>query len=410
MRQGNCAGHSPFRIGAEGNMMLLEVSTPWLQAVPAFLIAGIVTLAAVPLSMMLARHVGAVAQPDARKLHARPTPQLGGVAMAAGFLVALAVYHGSITMVGIIAAALVLIVVVMTLDDIYELHWWMKLVPEILVGIMLAAGGVAITFVALPGGAHGAHIVELGVLAVPVTVVWVVGMQNSINLLDGSDGVAAGVVAIVAIVSLLAAVTRSDVAQTTESGVIIMSGALCGVCIAFLVFNLPPAQVFMGDSGSHFLGTAIAIITILAVAKLAVALSLLVPLIALGLPIGDTAAAIIRRKWNGKGIMEADAGHLHHRLRALGLTPMETAVTFYVITAVLGCISLFIIGHQRVLAVIVALFIIVLVGIGARLYARNRTESTATSAGELTIEVEGRREFGGRGDHEPHVHRHGGDE
>ena len=106
-----------------------------------------------------------------------------------------------------------------------------------------------------------------------------------------------------------------------QSGVVILSGAVMGCCLGFLVFNLPPARVFMGDSGSHFLGVALGVITILGVAKIVVGLSILVPLIALGLPIGDTAFAIVRRTLAGRNPAAPDAGHLHHRLRAVGMTP-----------------------------------------------------------------------------------------
>ena len=112
---------------------------------------------------------------------------------------------------------------------------------------------------------------------------------------------------------------------------VILSGAVMGCCLGFLVFNLPPARVFMGDSGSHFLGIALGAITILGVAKIVVGLSILVPLIALGLPIGDTLFAIVRRALSGQNPAKADAGHLHHRLRAVGLNPIETAVTFYLV-------------------------------------------------------------------------------
>ena len=139
----------------------------------------------------------------------------------------------------------------------------------------------------------------LGLLIAPMTVVWVLGMQVSINLLDGADGVAAGVIAIVATVCLLAAINRIEGPADIQSGVVDPSGAVMGCCVGFLIFNLPPARMFMGDSGTHFLGVALAVITILGVAKIAVGLSILMPLIALGLPIGDTAFAIVRRRRRG---------------------------------------------------------------------------------------------------------------
>jgi UDP-GlcNAc:undecaprenyl-phosphate/decaprenyl-phosphate GlcNAc-1-phosphate transferase len=136
-----------------------------------------------------------------------------------------------------------------------------------------------------------------------------------------------------------------------------------GCCVGFLFFNFHPARTFMGDSGSHFLGVALGMITILGVAKLAVALSLLVPLVALGLPIGDTAFAIIRRRRAGRHVTHADTGHLHHRLLDLGFTPRETALTFYLATAILGCIGLALFGHRRVLLVAVGLLAIALIGL-----------------------------------------------
>ncbi len=148
-----------------------------------------------------------------------------------------------------------------------------------------------------------------------------------------------------------------------QNGVIILSGALMGCCCGFLVFNLPPARVFMGDTGSHFLGVALAVISVLGVAKIAVALALFVPLIALGLPIGDTAFAIVRRRRAGRSPTEPDAGHLHHRMLATGMSPMETALTFYLMTAILGCVALFVFGHKRILDVALALLVVALVGL-----------------------------------------------
>jgi UDP-GlcNAc:undecaprenyl-phosphate GlcNAc-1-phosphate transferase len=153
-----------------------------------------------------------------------------------------------------------------------------------------------------------------------------------------------------------------------------MSGALMGCCVGFLVFNLPPARIFMGDSGSHFLGTALAIVTIVGVAKIAVALSLLVPLVALAVPIGDTAAAIIRRKRAGRSIAEPDAGHLHHRLLARGLTPTETALAFYLMTGILGCIALAIFGHRTIIYAAISLMVVALIAIWIRTKRRNQAQ------------------------------------
>jgi UDP-GlcNAc:undecaprenyl-phosphate GlcNAc-1-phosphate transferase len=338
-------------------------STPWVSALPPFFLASVVTMILIPATIIVARRVGAVAEPDAdRHLHDRATPRLGGLALFGGFTVALIAFGGPVTDRWQVIAVTAVITVAMLIDDILDLPWNAKLAIELGAGVMVAALGITINFFAVPGG-HGPSLVELGWLAAPLTVVFVLGMEVSINLLDGSDGVAAGVVGIVATVLLLAAVNRVQGTANVQNGVIVMSGALMGCCCGFLVFNLPPARVFMGDTGSHFLGVALAVVSVLGVAKIAVALALFVPLIALGLPIGDTAFAIVRRRRAGRSPTEPDAGHLHHRMLATGMSPMETALTFYLMTAILGCVALFVFGHKRILDVALALLVAALIGL-----------------------------------------------
>lgn len=370
---------------------MIADATPWLPAVLPFLVASGVCVAAVPVSMALARRLGAVAEPDSdRHLHPLPTPRLGGIALFLGFAVAIAIFGSSIAYRWQTVAVTAAITVAMALDDIFDLSWRMKLAIETGAGVLVALLGMTITFLAVPG-LHGASYFELGWLAVPVTIAWVLGMQVSVNFLDGADGVASGVIAIVAGVCLLAAINRIQGPGDLQTGVIVMSGALMGCCLGFLVFNLPPARVFMGDTGSHFLGVALAVITILGVAKIVVGLSLFVPLIALALPIGDTAFAIVRRRRAGRSVAEPDAGHLHHRLLARGMTPVETALTFYLATAILGCIALTIYGHRKVIDVALALLVLALGGLiwRTRRRAPDRTAPLVDDDGYLV--VEGRR-------------------
>ncbi|HVS44296.1 MAG TPA: MraY family glycosyltransferase [Candidatus Dormibacteraeota bacterium] len=344
--------------------------TPWYPALLPFLLACAVTCAAVPLSMWLARRVGAVDRPDAeRRIHDEPTPRLGGIAMFAGFAVALAVFGSGVEERWDVVAVTAAITVAMAVDDVLRLPAWTKLIIEMGAGILVAALGITISFFGFR--AHPASVLDLGLLAAPVTVVWLVGMQVSINLLDGVDGVASGVVAIVSGVLLLAAINRLGPTETIQNSVIVMSGALMGCCFGFLYWNVSPARVFMGDSGSHFLGVAVGTITVLGTAKVAVALTILIPLLSLGLPIGDTAFAIVRRRRAGTGIAAPDAGHLHHRLLALGLSPRETALAFYLATIVLGCIALGIFGHRKVLALAAVLLVVALVALVRRSRRRN---------------------------------------
>jgi UDP-GlcNAc:undecaprenyl-phosphate GlcNAc-1-phosphate transferase len=299
--------------------------------------------------------VGAVAQPGGRHIHSQPTARLGGLAIMAGFVVAMVSFGRGVQEWLQVVAIAITVAVLMAADDVLGLPYWTKLVIQAICSLAVAwFFAISINSISLPDFA-----IHLAWAAIPITIIWLMGMQNSINLLDGVDGLAAGVVAIVGGVLYLAAVNRLGV-DPSQGGVILLSAALIGCCLGFLVFNFAPARIFMGDSGSQLLGMLVGIITILGVAKITVALALFVPVLALALPISDTAYAIWRRRREGVGIAHADARHLHHRLLELGLTPRETAVAFYLITAILGCIGLAIFGHRKILAVALALLIVAL--------------------------------------------------
>ncbi len=337
----------------------------FLIAAPILLLSLAVTVAAVPFLKWLSFRVGAVAQPGGRNIHQKTTGRLGGLALMAGFVVAVAIFGRSVPYWGQIEVVALVVGGLLAVDDILGLPFWTKLVVQILCSLLVAWGfGITIGSITLP------HLdLRLTWAAIPVTVIWLVGMQNSINLLDGVDGLAAGVVAIVGAVLFLAAVNRLGV-DPGQGSVILLSAALIGCCLGFLVFNFYPARIFMGDSGSHVLGMLVGVITILGVAKVTVALSLFVPVVALALPIGDTAFAIWRRRREGVGVARADARHLHHRLLRLGLTQRETAVSFYLVTGILGCVGLAIFGHHKILAVALVLLVIALILLGWRIWHR----------------------------------------
>ncbi len=328
---------------------------PYLSALPILLVAAGVTVAAVPLAKWVSFRVGAVARPGGRHIHSRPTGRLGGLAIMLGFVVATAIFgRGVRDWVEVVLIA-VLVTALLALDDILGLAFWTKLVIQAVCSLLVAgAFTIGIHSINLPGLA-----ISLAWAAIPVTIIWLMGMQNSINLLDGVDGLAAGVVAIVGGVLFLAAVNRLGV-EPSQGGVMLLAAALIGCCLGFLLFNFAPARIFMGDSGSHLLGMLVGVITILGVAKVTVALALFIPVLALALPIGDTAFAILRRRRQGVGFAHADAMHLHHRLLALGLSQRETAISFYLVTAILGCVGLAVFGHRKILAVALALLLLTL--------------------------------------------------
>ena len=145
-----------------------------------------------------------------------------------------------------------------------------------------------------------------------------------------------------------------------QPDVVQLSGALAGACGGFLLFNFSPARIFMGDSGAHFLGTALAVISILGVAKVAVAFALAIPILALALPIADTAWAIIRRGRTKASVAQPDLKHIHHRLLDFGLNARQTCAVFYSASALLGAVGLMVFGHQRILAVVLVALLVVL--------------------------------------------------
>jgi UDP-GlcNAc:undecaprenyl-phosphate GlcNAc-1-phosphate transferase len=253
----------------------------------------------------------------------------------------------------------------MSVDDIRPMKAKVKLALQVGLALLVPILSIRIDYINLGFG----HVLQLAApVAILVTVLWLVGMQNTMNLLDGVDGLAAGVAAIVAFALLLAAVYRvpHDPGQHT---VVLLAAALVGACIGFLMFNFHPAKVFMGDSGSHFLGLSLGIISIMAIAKGAVVFALVVPAMALIVPIADTGLAVIRRRRRGISIAHPDTAHIHHQLLDFGLSQRETCLVFYFATGITAGLGLMLFGHKKILAVVVILLVVALSTLlGDRLY------------------------------------------
>jgi len=324
---------------------LTSVTEHLLPGLWPLLVAFAICALASPLAIRLAPRLGLIAQPGGRHAHANPTPVLGGLAMWLGFAVALLVFSPrdlqSLAVLLVSGLAMGLLII----DDRRSMPPLLKLGIQVGLAILaVVAFGFQIKFFSLPGN----HVIQLGLLIAPVSVFWLVSMQNTVNFLDGADGLAAGVVAIVAVILMLAA------GQLKQPVVVQMSGALAGCCAGFLLFNFYPARIFMGDSGAHFLGMALGMISILGVAKVAVAFALAAPVLALAVPIIDTGWAILRRRRQGASVARPDLMHLHHRLQSFGLDTRQTCFVFYAASALLGALGLTLFGHGRILAVVVA--------------------------------------------------------
>lgn len=298
--------------------------------VVAFIAALVVSICTTPFVKKLAIRVGAIDIPkDDRRVHTRPIPRLGGLSIYLAFTIAvLLLVPFSTKLIGILSGA-TLIVVLGFIDDIKPLPAKVKLVFQFIAAIVLVTSGVKVEWVTNPFDKIDGMF-HLGVFSAPVTIFWIVGVTNTLNLIDGLDGLAAGVASIASLSLLIVSIING---HTT---VVVMTAALAGASLGFLPYNFNPAKIFMGDAGSTFLGFILAAISIEGAIKGATALAIGIPLLVLGLPIFDTAFAILRRLANGKPIMQADKGHLHHRLLAMGLSQRQAVFTLYAISAFLG--------------------------------------------------------------------------
>ena len=320
---------------------------PGLTALAA---SAVLTAAA----MWVARRTGFVAHPAReRDIHTRPIPYGGGIAMFGAFALASMLFLRNEG--GVNVPALVLLcgatAVVFVIDDRWGIHALVKLGLQALIAIAaVQAFGFEIRFLmVLPF----LQIPELGLLILPVTVFWILGMQNTVNLLDGVDGLAAGVVAVTAVVLLVASAGR-------QPEIVGLAAALAGACVGFLLFNFNPARIFMGDSGAYWLGLALALLSVAGIAKVAIVAAVAVPVLAMGMPIADSALSIVRRRLSGKSFYHADANHIHHRLLDAGLTQRQTCILFYCASGILGAVGLTVFGHRKILAVAIVLLVVVL--------------------------------------------------
>ncbi len=310
------------------------------------------TLVLTPLVRRLAFRIGAVVRPDDRRIHERPTPTLGGVAMYLGFLAAMAaatripqfegVFATTSEPLGVILGATIIFLVGLV-DDLREVSAPAKVAGQVLAGGVLSLLGVTMLFFRIPFG----DIVLLSPdLAPLVTVLWVVGMANAINLIDGLDGLAAGIVAIAAAAFFLYAARLFDEGFLPDNSVSpLIAIIVLGLCLGFLPHNVHPARIFMGDGGAMLLGLLMATPTLLVGGQTNEGFSgqtffffapLFIPFFILGVPIFDMAFAIVRRASRRTGVATADKDHLHHRLMRLGHGQRRSVLILWVWTALLS--------------------------------------------------------------------------
>lgn len=284
-----------------------------------FVIAFLLSYVSVPLVRVLAFKSGAVDVPkDSRRMHKTPIPRMGGLAIFFGFVVSYLCFAETIEPkdLGVLAGALILICTGI-IDDRRPLKAVTKLVFQLIAAIIPVAMGLRIEFLTNPNIYSSNATMALHYLSIPITVIWIVGLTNALNLIDGLDGLAGGISSIASVSLIVICVIFN------KHSTLIPLVAIAGATMGFLPYNMNPAKIFMGDTGALFLGYMLATLSVDGFFKSFAAISFIIPLIVLGLPLFDTSFAIFRRMLKGQPIMKPDRSHLHHKLVDAGFSQRQ---------------------------------------------------------------------------------------
>jgi UDP-GlcNAc:undecaprenyl-phosphate GlcNAc-1-phosphate transferase len=313
------------------------------------LIAFGVSTAAMPIVLNVSRSLGAVSEIGGRHVGNQPIGRLGGVGALLGIFVAIAIQNWldpSISTawdqdkrrMGGLIFGLTLVAITGFWDDIRRLRAVHKLVAQIIAGLVCYGFGLRISCVDLPILAP----IQLGWLGLPITVFWIVGIVNAVNLIDGLDGLAGGVLLFASVVNFVAAIGSDAILAAT------LMAAMGGAIIGFLLYNWHPAKIYLGDGGAYSLGFILAVTGLLApMQKASTGIALLVPVLALGLPIFDTLITMLRRFIKRRGIFTPDRGHLHHILLDAGISHRRVVIGLYTVCFVLCSFGLMVILRRN---------------------------------------------------------------
>lgn len=347
------------------------VSLPFgITVLLSLVAAAAISFCATPIVKRMAYIVGAIDVPkDNRRMHKEPIPRLGGLAIAIAFLLTVLVFAHLDTQIRGILLGAILILVLGVLDDCMSLKALFKFFIQILAAYIVVRSGCNIRYLSNPFSAAG--YMDLGIWSVPLTVIWIVAITNAVNFIDGLDGLACGVSAISAATLLVISMLVS------ENNVAIILAALLGGCLGFLPYNFNPAKIFMGDTGSTFLGFILACLSIQGMFKLYAIISFAVPFLILGIPIFDICFAIIRRLAKHQNPMKADRGHIHHRLIDMGFSQKQAVAITYMLTAMLGLAAVVLTSSGETKALILIGAVIVVGAVGFRvIFAHNPDPET----------------------------------
>ena len=340
-----------------------------------FVIALLVTVILIRPVIKLAKRFNIIDYPDGRRIHDKPVPRSGGIALFAGIavsLTALALFiyisnsvggnsttkvdlglFDNINYFGVAASALMMFVLGL-IDDIKDIRVHFKLLGQIAAAAVACLSGVLLSHFTNP---FDGSIVELGFFAYPLTIFYLVAFANIINLIDGLDGLAAGITAISAATIFIISVGKGGI----DAAVVTI--AVAGACIAFLRYNSYPAKVFMGDSGALLLGFLLGLVSLFGVIRTPAIITLLVPVVIAGIPVIDTLSAIVRRLRAGKSVAAADTAHIHHRIIAIGYDQKTTVYMLYVLCGFLAICAYLLTKYNGWAQVVIAVVLIALVAV-----------------------------------------------
>lgn len=315
------------------------------KVIEAFIISGVIAFATTPLSIRLAHKLGVIDKPkDKRRVHTKPTPRFGGLAIFLGSMVAMLIPAGFNYKIKIAMLGGILMYGVGAADDILDIKPVTKFISQFLIASAVYSMGIKISFISNYFGygvmdSH-ANVILSNSLAYLITVIWIVGITNAVNLMDGLDGLAAGSVSIMSM--SLAYIAYIHGTRLGSMPVCIALMAVAGGCLGFLPFNFSPAKTFMGDGGSLYLGYMIAVLSVISPLKQATVVGALIPMLTLAVPIFDTFLAMLRRTLKHESIMHADKGHLHHHLMAAGFGQRRSVLIMYGIVGIMGIVAVLI--------------------------------------------------------------------
>ncbi len=325
----------------------------------AFAVAFILTFICSPLAKNFAYKIGAIDVPkDKRRMHKTPIPRLGGIAIFVGFYISVLVFcteHMSREVRGMLLGSIV-IVALGIFDDVLALKPSQKFGFQLIATAIPVYFGVRITGFPNFFSTSNAYIQLNTVTQYIVTIIWLLCILNAVNLIDGLDGLAVGVSCIMSVCVMVILILL------VSPAVAIVAAALAGACLGFIPYNFNPAKMFMGDTGSMFIGYTLAVMSVMGLFKAYAVIAFAIPFLIFGLPIFDMAFVSIRRVLNGKSPMSADKTHLHHRLIDLGFSQKQAVTIMYGIAAVLGLTAVLLAGEgfMRAAVLVVIVFVIVI--------------------------------------------------